>query len=192
MYIYCITNTVNGQQYIGKTTKDLFTRFRQHKYNSRYGSKTHLHRSFRKHGEDKFTIEIIEETTFELLNEREIYWINKLSPKYNMTVGGDGATGIQHSENFKRAMKEMHSKRKPEDYATYGMLGKTFPESAKKKVGKANSYAVVCDGMEFPSISEADNYFRSIGTPKSVRRRIDSDNHPTWYRLRPKRVYKKK
>jgi hypothetical protein len=43
------------------------------------------------------------------------------------------------------------------------MLGKKFPEEAKEKVGKANSYPVVCEGKEFSSIKEAEEYYKSLG-----------------------------
>jgi hypothetical protein len=41
----------------------------------------------------------------------------------------------------------------------------------------------------FSSIKEAEEYYRSIGTPKSVRKRIDNPKHPDWYRIRSKRNY---
>ena len=47
----------------------------------------------KKHGEDKFSIHLLEEAPEELLAEREIYWIKKLGTYhngYNATYGGDG------------------------------------------------------------------------------------------------------
>ena len=40
-----------------------------------------------------------------------------------MTKGGDGGD-TSNSPNFKQAMILSHKKRKPKDYASYGMLGK--------------------------------------------------------------------
>ena len=48
---------------------------------------TYLYRAIRKYGKENFTIEILDE---EYSNEKEIYWISKLKPEYNMTKGGDG------------------------------------------------------------------------------------------------------
>ncbi len=105
-----------------------------------------------------------------------------------MTGGGEGGK-THNSPNFINSMKEYHQRKPKEEYATYGMLGKKFPEEAKKKISKANSYPVVCEGREFSSIKEAEEYYRSIGTPKSVRKRIDNPKHPDWYRIRRKRNY---
>ena len=189
MIIYKITNKINGDFYIGQTIKSKEERFQKHKYNASYGSKTYLHRAMRKYGFDNFTIEEIEnQVLLENLDEREIFWIKKLNPKYNMTDGGEGCKPLNYP-NFINAMKEYHSKKPKEEYATYGMLGKKFPDEAKEKVGKANSYPVVCEGKEFPSIKSAEEYYKSLGTPKSVRKRIDNPNHKDWYRIRPKRIF---
>jgi len=189
MIIYKITNKITNDFYIGKTTKTKEERFQKHKYNSSYNSKTYLYRAMRKYSVENFIIEEVEsQIENEKLNEREQFWIEKLNPKYNMTSGGDG--GETHcSPNFINAMKEYHKRKPKEEYATYGMLGKKYPDEGKKKVGKANSYPVVCEGKEFSSIKEAEEYYKSLGTPKSVRKRIDSPKHPDWYRIRPKRIF---
>jgi hypothetical protein len=183
MIIYQITNLVNNKFYIGKTTKTAEQRLQRHFYNAKSGQ-TNLYRAIRKYGKEFFTISIIEET--ENLNEREMYWIQILKPHYNMTRGGDGAPGISHSPNFKKAMQEYHSKLNPQDYATYGMLGKSQSENAKQKISKANSYPVVCDGVKYSSIKEAQLAYPGI----SVRKRLASAKYPNFYRLRPKRVFK--
>jgi len=189
MLIYKIVNQVNGDFYIGKTTKPKEVRLQEHFYNSSYNSQTHLHRAIKKYGCSNFSIEEIETQVLEdKLDEREIFWIENLNPKYNMTSGGDGGK-THHSPNFIKAMKEYHSKKPREEYATYGMRGKKFSEEGKKKIGKANSYPVVCEGKEFPSIKVAEEYYKSLGTPKSVRKRIDNPKYTDWYRIRPKRNY---
>ena len=143
----------------------------------------------RKYGTDQFTVKIIESQVDEAkLDEREIYWIAKLNPQYNLTKGGGGGD-VSSSPNWISAMEKSHRNRKPESYATYGMLGKKFPEEGKKKISKANSHPVVCEGKEFSSIKAAEEYYRSLGTPKSVRKRIDSAKHPDWYRLKEKRSH---
>jgi len=189
MLIYKIVNQINGDFYIGKTTKPKEVRLKEHFYSSSYNSQTHLHRAIRKYGETNFIIDEIENLLPEdMLDEREIYWIEKLNPSYNMTAGGEGGK-THHSPNFIKAMKEYHNKKPKEEYATYGMKGKKFPEEAKKKVSKANSYPIVCEGKEFLSIKAAEEYYKNLGTPKSVRKRIDSPKHTDWYRIRSKRKY---
>jgi len=88
MLIYKIVNQVNGNFYIGKTTKPKEVRLQEHFYNSSYNSQTYLHRAIRKYGCFNFTIEEVEtQIPKEKLDEREIFWIKNLNPKYNMTSG---------------------------------------------------------------------------------------------------------
>lgn len=187
MMIYKIVNNLNGDFYIGKTTKTKEERLQRHFYDSSYGSETHLHRAVRKYGKANFIIEEVEcQLSEDVLDEREIYWIQNLNPPYNMTKGGDGGN-TQHSPNFIKAMKELHSKKPKEEYATYGFLGKKHTEEWKQNISKANSYAVRINGVEYGSIKEAKDILGV--SEKTVRYRIDSSNYPYWIRLRKKRVY---
>lgn len=91
MHIYVIENTLNGDFYIGRTKNSLETRFSQHKgdYKRNYNSK--LYNAFHKYGKENFIIYSMEQVPCEeLLDEREIYWIKVLEPKYNITRGGTG------------------------------------------------------------------------------------------------------
>lgn len=96
-FIYKITNTVNGKIYIGKTS-NIDSRWRYHKY--AYPTKnTHLYRSMRKYGFDKFRIDVIEKVTESRVNEIEQYWIAKLkttdsSIGYNIHHGGTGGNSF--------------------------------------------------------------------------------------------------
>lgn len=55
MIIYCITNKVNGKQYVGLTMRTLEERFKEHcKAESAIG------RALRKYGLDNFKLEIID------------------------------------------------------------------------------------------------------------------------------------
>lgn len=187
MIIYKIINKVNGDFYIGKTSKSKEERLKKHFYNSSYKIETYLYRAIRKYGCDNFIIEEIEaKIPKEKLDERETFWINKLNPKYNMTSGGEGGN-TSLSPNFIKSMKEYHSKKPKKEYATYGMKGKNQPEEAKKKVSKANSYSVKIDDVVYESIKEAKDILGV--SEKTVRYRIDSPNYPNWIRLREKRIY---
>ena len=85
MYIYKITNKLNGLSYIGQTG-DVFERWRQHcaRKNRTLGI------AIEKDGIKNFTFEILEKTNSDLANERECYWINyyKSYPEgYNSNPG---------------------------------------------------------------------------------------------------------
>lgn len=104
--IYLITNKVNGNRYVGMSN-NIKRRFMEHKSPKNVTNKTTvLSRSFRKYGVDNFTFEILEIVEdIELLPEREIYWIEKLSPEYNMNSGGVGNKDLVISEEVRNVLK---------------------------------------------------------------------------------------
>jgi group I intron endonuclease len=172
--IYQITNVVNSKFYIGKTSKTVQERFRQHCYNHQ-NQDTHLYRAMRKYGVDKFIIEILEET--ESPNEREIYWIQTTQPHYNMTRGGDGGD-TSHSPNYKLGMENRIHPHTP----SYGMLGKKQSDRFMEAIKKSNCCPVVCEGVEYPSVGDAQKAYQGI----SIRNRLDNLKYPQFYRLRDK------
>lgn len=93
MFIYQITNKINGKRYVGKTTKSsILDRWESHLKDCKKGH-TKLYNAIKKYGKENFNIDVFEQTgnvSREKLNEREIYWIEVLEPEYNMTKGGDG------------------------------------------------------------------------------------------------------
>ena len=94
-YIYKIINNINNKIYIGKTIQTVETRWKEHKRecNQARAQNRPLYAAFRKYGIDNFSIEQVEETTKELLEEREKYWIEfykSFKYGYNATKGGDG------------------------------------------------------------------------------------------------------
>ena len=96
-YIYCITNKLNGKQYVGKTISTIDKRWKEHcrDYIRKRCEKRPLYTAMQKYGIDSFEIKELEFVAEgELLSEREIYWIQKLQTYghngYNATEGGDG------------------------------------------------------------------------------------------------------
>jgi len=85
MIIYKTTNLKNGKFYIGKDAKNK---------KSYLGSGKVLKQAIEKYGKENFKKEILEYCTdLEHLDEREIYWIDKLNAVeegYNLTEGGTG------------------------------------------------------------------------------------------------------
>lgn len=101
--IYIITNLVNNNCYIGKTN-NFKRRFIEHK-NINHESNPSLKLAYKKYGLENFKFDILEECHIEKLNEREIFWISKLKPKYNRTAGGDGISGCSRSDETKNILR---------------------------------------------------------------------------------------
>lgn len=94
-FIYLITCSLDGRQYVGKTEKfSIEERFRQHISASRKQKlTTHIHRAIKMYGEENFSVSLLEVVTnSEHIDDREKFYISKLSPKFNMTKGGDGGS----------------------------------------------------------------------------------------------------
>lgn len=93
--IYKITNLKNKHFYIGQSV-DISKRFREHCfYGAHPESKDHnspIHKAIYKYGKENFELKILEECSKEQLNEKEIYWIEKLQAtkngNYNILKGG--------------------------------------------------------------------------------------------------------
>lgn len=99
-YIYCYTNKLNQHKYVGQTN-NLKRRIREHRscaLNEKASSYNDLiHKKIREYGEDNFEIDVLEQLfvdDIEIVNEREIYWINRkesfceTGKGYNLTKGG--------------------------------------------------------------------------------------------------------
>jgi group I intron endonuclease len=135
MIIYMTKNLINGKSYVGQqsTNDEIYL-----------GSGKILKRAIVKYGVENFKKEIIEEClTREELNKREIYWIKKLKPDYNIHEGGYGG----YNEFAVRVNKKRKGKTWEEIYSPDGLekmrsierkgknngfYGKTHTEETKK------------------------------------------------------------
>ena len=97
--IYKITNNINNHCYIGQSIC-IEKRWKAHRIAStnpndeQYNAP--LYQAFRKYGIENFTWEVLEETTDDLLDEKEIYYINlynSFKEGYNQTPGGRSGGG---------------------------------------------------------------------------------------------------
>mgnify|MGYP001170144436 CR=1 FL=1 len=119
MIIYLITNKVNGKKYVGKTSRDLDCRWREHQLAAKKEEPDfYIARSIKHHGAENFTVKVIEECDSEkALAEAEIAWIAKLSTHgpagYNLTDGGEGLSGWVATEEARRNMSEASKNRAP-------------------------------------------------------------------------------
>ena len=118
-YIYCYTNKLNNHKYVGQIN-NYARRIREHRscaFNENASSYNDLiHKKIREYGEENFEISLIETLYTEDINEvnqREIYWINKLQSHcstglgYNVSYGGGrrGYSSILSQEEL-QALKE--------------------------------------------------------------------------------------
>jgi len=132
MVIYKTTNLVNGKIYVGQhyTSDD----------DGYLGSGKLFLRALFKYGKENFIRETLEFCTSSNVNEREIYWIDKLSATnkeigYNFHEGGTGGKvwgdvnpfqGMHHSIETKKILRLKN-------------LGKTVSEETKRKISKTET-----------------------------------------------------
>lgn len=105
--IYLIRNNINGKVYVGQSI-DILERWADHKRITKNDLtiKYPLYLAMRKYGIENFTFSIIEECPQELLDEREVYWIQQYhswvgdaqNNGYNITQGGSGNQQITIDE----------------------------------------------------------------------------------------------
>lgn len=133
--IYLINNLLNHKKYVGMTKFSLEERFLQH---SKKGFL--LTEAIKKYGEQKFSIELIEEVeSAERAYELEIFYIREYNTKapngYNLTDGGDGIFGWQPTDEYRQEcserVKKLHKNQK------IGMYGKNHTEETKQKMSKS-------------------------------------------------------
>lgn len=122
--IYCIRNKINDKRYIGKSIS-IIDRLSAHKkgLNKNKSHNYHFQNSWNKYGEENFIFFVLELCPRDVLNEREICWIEVYNScnsdfGFNKTKGGEGALGVDRrgikngmfgkhrSEEFKKNMSD--------------------------------------------------------------------------------------
>ena len=126
MFIYIITNTQTGEQYVGQKSKmDNWDRY--------WGSGYLIKKAIKQLGTQCFTKAIVENNiaTQSDLNERERYWIqyyNTMRPNgYNLSSGGECVAGRRHSEETKRKIGQSNA---------IALIGVSPSKAARQKISK--------------------------------------------------------
>ena len=82
--VYKITCKINNKMYIGQTTETLKQRFSRHMGYQKDEHNTKFYRAVRKYGAENFHIEELDIAKNQTeLDEKELYWINKLDTVNN-------------------------------------------------------------------------------------------------------------
>lgn len=164
-HVYLIKNSENDKMYVGVTTKGYEHRFSNHKYQSRKNGRcSALYAAMRKHGDEKFSVELLEAChSFEHMNERERHWIkelNTMSPNgYNLTDGGDAGVLVPES------MEKVRAK----------LIGKPISEKTRQAVidswnnqeSRARRLKSIKEAMNRPEVKEQTGA-RQRGVKKSA------------------------
>ena len=145
--IYAIINTINGKIYVGQTRQKLKFRIWAHKNHNEFC----LGRAIKKYGWKNFKIEILEECFNEdELNEREIFWIDKLNCKvpngYNLTDGGEGVTGLIFSEESRKLRSKNNPRKRSVRCLDTGEIFESAAEAARHFNILASTICSVCRG----------------------------------------------
>lgn len=144
MFVYKITNAVNGKCYIGQTIHDVTHRWCEHR--NQRGS-TLVYNAIQKYGIENLLWEVIETvTSLDELNLREMYWIehfNSISPNgYNLISGGLSKVPCEETRR-KISKSKMGKKAKPEhiELRTKGITAalQADPERLAKLIDVAGS-----------------------------------------------------
>jgi group I intron endonuclease len=116
--IYMIKNNLTGHCYVGQSV-DIRKRWIDHKTPSKRNRGMVLGRALSKYGAENFSFVVLEECSESDLNEREMHYIAKLRPAYNMNEGGLGNRGHRLSQEAKNKLsllgkQQWHSKTEAE------------------------------------------------------------------------------
>lgn len=118
---------VNGKQYVGQTSRTLEQRWREH-----CTQKTCIiDKIIKRYGKENFSIiELDRANTLDELNDKEIFYINKLKTRvpngYNVAFGGSGVP-VEKTEEWKRKIGIANKNNKRPDLATYNSTHKNKP-----------------------------------------------------------------
>ena len=122
--------TYKNKRYVGKTNG---------RGNDYYGSGVRIKNIKDK---TKLKVKLLETTTLDKLNEREIFWIAKLKPELNYTSGGDGGdTSASFTKegalSKSKKMKAMKRSKEWCDRISKAKQGSKHSEEVKLKMSKA-------------------------------------------------------
>lgn len=126
MFLYVVTNLINGKQYVG-IAQDFQRRWREHR--SGHGSKL-VYQAIKKYDIKNLDFKVICKGTEAYVKEMEVRAIRMLNTMahsgYNLTEGGEGSTGWKASDEIREKMRDNHK----------GTTGQKMSDATKQKIRK--------------------------------------------------------
>lgn len=151
MFVYVVTNKVNGKRYVGQHSgEDLNKYWRNcviHALNNRHGKNRLLYRAVRKYGPDSFKIAplVVVSSKWEM-DRYEIGMIavwDLCNPEkgYNLAAGGQGTLGYKFSDEQLKRLSDSHKGIKQSDETkikrSQSLIGQRRSEETKQRMSKA-------------------------------------------------------
>lgn len=159
--VTCTCHPEDGIRYVGQTVVSVNSRRGVHLWNARTPSsksyRSHFSNWIRKHGEDNIRFGVLESTTEDLADVREVWWIAKLRREgaklTNVLEGGSQPRGHRNpslSERFRGAGNPMYGRDRSELMAYVRSFQGGPSEETKRiwseqRTGEGNSRAVLTD-----------------------------------------------
>lgn len=157
--IYLWTNLVNGKQYVGQTN-DIERRIHSFKYSKIYANE-YIDSDRKRYNYSNWKFDILRECDIEESDYWEKYYIKELNTKYpngyNITDGGIGLYGYQHTDETKKKISESTSIRQIREKNHF--FGKHHSNETKKKMSEALAKPVIqvfADGSKKEYYSATD------------------------------------
>lgn len=130
--MYLVTNKVNGNKYVGITTRiNIMRRMTEHFCHAQNDTNNgRFYRAIRKYGRENFSVDVIAYFfDVEDAKKAEIQYIAENKPEYNSTGGGDGRLNGSMSDEAKAKLKAIHTGNKYR-------LGKSHTGEVKAKLSE--------------------------------------------------------
>ncbi len=150
MYVYLVTNKINGKRYIGQHSGDDLNQYWNHCVAAALRckqDKPHLYNAVRKYGVINFEIvPLVIVKSKQEMDKYEIGLIRALDTRrpngYNLTDGGDGQLGRSPSEETRRKISEtkksqkLHHSEESKQRLREAMAGFQHSDETKQKMSK--------------------------------------------------------
>lgn len=136
--IYCFINTHNGKRYVGQSI-DIDARHKGHlrELNNNTHRNAHLQGAFNKYGSACFEFHMLEECGADMLDMREIAWINYYHSfgegGYNLTSGGENRKEVSEETRAKQSAAKKGKTLSAEHKRKISVAGKGRTHSAESK-----------------------------------------------------------